>query len=453
MPLFKTKIGLIAATVGSAVGLGTVWRFPAEVQGNGGAAFLIVYIACVFLLGVPLMVSEFALGRGLRSDAVGVFRKQAPGTVWWTVGAGAVLASFLILCFYMVVGGWTLDYLLQSLDGSLFAGISPDGGAAVADTYFTDVKDAIVCSPLEASLFTAVFVGLNIVVLLGGVQSGIERMSNIAMPLLFVILLVFCVISLSLPGAGKGVEFFLTPDFSKITPAVCINALGQAMFSLSLAMGILITYASYYSNSTNLGQTAVIVSSLTLLVAIMMGLIIFPAVSAFGLQGHGVSGTTLVFVTLPEVFAALPFSSLWSALFFLLLMVAALTSTVSIAEVVICFLQERMKWSRRKAVLAVLLPLMVLASVTALSFGPLKDVKIAGLIMFDALDQFTNNIMLPLVALGTSLYVGWVAPKRFFSDQVTNDGMYKPWFAKACRFILKWVAPVAIITIFLTNIL
>ncbi len=440
MPLFRTKIGLIAATVGSAVGLGTVWRFPAEVQGNGGAAFLIVYIACVFLLGIPIMVSEFALGRGLRSDAVGVFRKQAPGTAWWTVGAGAVLASFLILCFYMVVGGWTLDYLMQSLDGSLFAGFRPEAGTTFADSYFTDVKDSIVCSDWEASLFTAVFVGLNIVVLLGGVQSGIERMSNIAMPLLFFILLLFCGI-------------FLTPDFSKITPTVCINALGQAMFSLSLAMGILITYASYYSNSTNLGQTAVIVSSLTLLVAIMMGLIIFPAVSAFGLEGHGVSGTTLVFVTLPEVFAALPFSSFWSALFFLLLMVAALTSTVSIAEVVICFLQERMGCSRRRAVLAVLLPLMVLASICALSFGPLKDFRIAGLIMFDALDQFTNNIMLPLVALGTSLYVGWVAPRGFLRDQVTNEGQYKPGFAKACQLILRWVAPVAIITIFLSNIL
>lgn len=453
MPLFKTKIGLIAATVGSAVGLGSVWRFPAEVQGNGGAAFLIVYIACVFLLGIPIMMSEFALGRGLRSDAVGVFRKQTPDTKWWTVGAGAVLASFLILCFYMVVGGWTLDYLFRSVGGGLFAGFNPELGTAYTDNHFAVVRDLVVCSDWEASLFTAIFVGLNIVVLLGGVQSGIERMSNIAMPLLFLILLLFCGISLTLPDAGKGVEFFLTPDFSKITPSVCISALGQALFSLSLAMGILVTYASYYPQSTNLGQTAVVVSSLTLLVAIMMGLIIFPAISSFGLEGHGVSGTTLVFVTLPEVFAALPFSTFWAVLFFLLLMVAALTSTVSIAEVVICFLQERMGLSRRKAVWAVLVPVMLLASVCALSFGPLESFKIGGLIIFDALDGFTNNIMLPVVAFGTCIYVGWVAPRRFFCDEVSNHGQYKLWFAKACHFVLKWIAPVAILAIFLSNIL
>ncbi len=452
MPQFRSKIGIIAATVGSAVGLGTVWRFPAEVQGNGGAAFLLVYICCVFLLGIPLMLTEFSLGRGLRSDAVGVFRKQSPGTAWWLVGAAAVLVAFLILCFYMVVGGWTLDYLWQSLSGDLFAGLSHNGSTAASDNYFTAVKDAIVCSDSQASAFTAIFVIINIFVLLGGVQKGIERMSNVVMPLLFVILLLFCVITLSLPGSGDGLRFFLSPDFSKITPLVCINALGQALFSLSIAMGILITYASYFTDSTNLGKTAVIVSSLTLLVAIMMGLIIFPAVSSFGLTGHGLNGTTLVFVTLPEVFASMPCSSLWAVLFFLLLTVAALTSTVSIAEVVVRFLQERAGCSRAGAVLWVLCPVIALSAVCALSFGPLSDFKIAGLIIFDALDTLTNNIMLPLIALGTSVYVGWVAPRRFFIAQVSNHNERHTAFARTSLFIVRWLAPVAIMLIFITNI-
>lgn len=453
MPLFRSKIGLIAATVGSAVGLGTVWRFPAEVQGNGGAAFLLVYVACVFLLGIPLMLTEFALGRGMRSDAVGVFRKQAPGTKWWTVGAAAVLASFMILCFYMVVGGWTLDYLVQSVTGSLFAGLGQGATDAVADNYFTAVKDAIVCSDYESALYTAAFVIINILVLLGGVQKGIERMSNIVMPLLFVILLLFCVISLTLPGSGAGVEFFLKPDFSKITPGVCINALGQALFSLSLGMGILVTYGAYFRDNTNLGQTSVIVSSLTLLVALLMGLIIFPAVSAFGLTGHGLSGTTLVFVTLPEVFASMPFSAGWAALFFVLLAVAALTSTVSIAEVVVRFLQERTGCSRTRAVVTVLVPVIFLAGICAMSFGPLSGFKVFGLIIFDALDTATNNLLLPLVALGTCIYVGWFAPKGFFIGQVTNGGKYRPAFARVCLFIVRWLAPVAILLIFITNII
>ena len=248
-------------------------------------------------------------------------------------------------------------------------------------------------------------------------------------------------------------EFFLAPDFSKITPQVCINALGQALFSLSLGMGILVTYASYYKDSTKLGSTAGIVSSLTLLVALLMGLIIFPAVAAFGLTEHGLSGTTLVFVTLPEVFASMQGTYFWSALFFLLLIVAALTSTVSIAEVCVRFIQERTGASRVKAVLWVLCPMIVLAGVCALSFGVLGDVKICGYNLFDALDAFTNNLLLPVVAFFTCIYVGWFAPRGFFVGQVSNHGRFKTGFARVALFVVRWFAPVAILTIFISNII
>lgn len=468
MPLFKSKIGLIAATVGSAVGLGTVWRFPAEVQANGGGAFLIIYIACVFILGVPLMLSEFALGRGMRCDAMTAFRKQAPGTQWWLVGAGAVFVAFLIMCFYMVVGGWTIDYLWSSVNGSLFGGldamsaqsaptaVAGAGGTvdiAACDNYFAGFMQDVLKSPLRTPLATVIFVVLNIVVLIGGVQKGIERMSNVVMPMLFVILLIFCGISLSLPGAADGVRFFLEPDFSKITMSVCINALGQALFSLSLAMGILITYASYYSDNTNLPRTSVIVSSMTLVVALMMGLIIFPAVSSFGLADHGLSGTTLAFVTLPEVFVNMTCPVFWSIAFFILLAIAALTSTVSLAEVVICFVQERFHVGRMAAVFIVLVPVAILAGICSLSFGVLEHVRICGDYIFDFLDTITNNYMLPLIALATCLYMGWFAPRGFLVGQLTNQGRYKAGFARVTLFIVRYFAPVAILIILISNIL
>ncbi|MDE6028441.1 MAG: sodium-dependent transporter, partial [Muribaculaceae bacterium] len=271
---FSSKIGLIAATVGSAVGLGNVWRFPAETQTNGGAAFLFVYILCLLLLGVPVMLAEFSLGRGSKSDAVGAFIKLKPKTPWWLTGALAVLASYLILCFYMVVAGWTFEYLWQSITGNLY---STDLSQAGMEASFHAKMESYICADIAPLINIYILIAVNIAVLLCGVQKGIERLSNILMPMLFLLLLIFCGVSLSLPGSSEGIKFFLTPDFSKITPGVIINALGQAFFSLSLGMGILITYSSYFPKDTRLVKTAVTVSLLDLLVAVMMGIIIFPA--------------------------------------------------------------------------------------------------------------------------------------------------------------------------------
>ncbi|MDE6236991.1 MAG: sodium-dependent transporter, partial [Muribaculaceae bacterium] len=372
---FSSKIGLIAATVGSAVGLGNIWRFPAETQSNGGAAFLFVYILCLLILGVPVMLAEFSLGRGTKSDAVGAFKKLKPSTPWWLTGGLAVLASYLILCFYMVVAGWTFEYLWQSITGGLYAGDTTFTGM---DATFHTKMESYVGGTWNPLINVYVLIVINILVLIAGVQKGIERLSNVMMPLLFILLLIFCGVSLSLPNSGEGVKFFLTPDFSKITPSVVMNALGQAFFSLSLGMGILITYSSYFPRDTKLTKTAVTVSILDLLVAVMMGLVIFPAVSSFGLDNSQLRGTTLIFVTLPEIFAQLPFTQLWSVLFFLLLFVAALTSTISIAEVSIAWLQDRFKKSRVSATLIVMLPLFLLSSLCSLSFGPLQNFKIAG---------------------------------------------------------------------------
>ncbi len=452
---FGTKIGLIAATVGSAIGLGNVWRFPGETQANGGAAFLILYIVCVLCLGIPVMLAEFSLGRGGRSDAIGVFRKLSPGSWWWIVGLFAVLASYLIICYYMVVAGWTLEYLVESITCGLYSGTADllAGNTDALRENFNAKMDNYVGSDLKPLMYTYALIGINIAVLLGGVQKGIEKLSNVLMPILFVILVGMVCFTLSLPDAGEGVAFFLSPDFSKIDMSVVINALGQAFFSLSLGMGILITYGSYYPADTKLTRTSVIVALLSLLVAVLMGLIIFPAVKSFGLDNETLEGATLVFVTLPEVFVQLPWSGLWSSLFFLLLLVAALTSTVSLAEVAIAMMQDRFRMSRRRAVFTVMLPLLLLSAACSLSFGSLAEFKILGLTIFNLLDSFTTNILLPVVSIGVCLYMGWFGPKRLLIDELANNGTNKSWSNGIVVAIVKYVAPILIGLILVFNYL
>lgn len=442
---FSSKVGLIAATVGSAVGLGNIWRFPAETQANGGAAFLIIYVLCVFILGIPVMTAEFSLGRAGRSDAVGAFKNLGAKKPWWSVGLLSVIASYMILCFYMVVAGWTFEYLWQSVTGGLYeptgAAVTAAGTAPVTD--FAAKMQLYTGTALNPLINTFIVILINMAVLVTGVQKGIERISNILMPVLFVILLVFCAFALTLPRAAEGLAFFLSPDFSKVTASTVLSALGQAFFSLSLGMGILITYSAYYPKSARLGKTAVTVSMLDMLVAVLMGLIIFPAVMSFGLAGESIKGATLVFVTLPEVFAQMPGTQMWSALFFVLLLVAALTSTISIAEVSVRFMIDRFKLSRVKAVMAVLLPLCLFSSVCSLSQGPWSDWTIAGFTIFDFLDNLATNIFLPVVAIGICLYMGWFAPKGLLHDELTNSGTIRGAY-RALRFLIRYVAPVLI---------
>ena len=446
---FATKIGLIAATVGSAVGLGNVWRFPVLAQSNGGAAFLLIYIACVFILGIPVMMAEFSLGRGGQSDAVGSFMSVTPGKKWWMAGAIAIIASYLILCYYMVVAGWTMEYLWNSITGDLYSATSSSG---VADSsQFTAKMKEYIVDDTNPLIFTYIMLIANFVVLMCGVKKGIERLSNILMPMLFVLLIIFGCVSLSLPKAEEGLKFFLSPDFSKINGSVIINAMGQAFFSLSLGMGILITYASYYPKTTILSRTAVTVSLLDMTVAIMMGIVIFPAVTSFGLTGESLEGPSLVFSTLPEVFAQMPLTQLWSSLFFFFLMVAALTSTISIAEVSVAFMQDRFKLSRFKACIIVVAPLFLFSSLCSLSQGSLGNMTFAGYNLFDLFDTVATNILLPTASILLCIYMGWVAPKSFFKDQLTNQGTVKSRVFNIVLFIVRFVAPILIASILITH--
>lgn len=451
---FSTRLGVIAATVGSAIGLGNIWRFPAEAQANGGGAFLIIYIGCVFLLGIPVMLAEFSLGRAGRSDSVGNFKNLTPGSSWWLAGTIGLIASYLILSYYMVVAGWTVEYLADSVTGDLFEGFTASTQAA-ENTFFAQKMDAYVTTALNPLIWTAVVISFNLVVLLLGVSKGIEKLSNWLMPMLFVLLLVFCVASLSLPGAIDGVKYFLYPDFSKITIDVVINALGQAFFSLSLGMGILVTYSAYYPSTVNLTRTATTVSLLDFMMAVLMGLIIFPAVTSFGISSTAgeVEGTTLVFITMPEIFAAMPAPRLWGALFFLLLGVAAITSTISLAEVGVAFVRDRFKVSRTAACFIVVLPLFVTSTLCSLSLGAVPEIAIGSRSLFDFLDTFATNLLLPVSALLVCIYVGWRLPKNFLYDQLSNFSTLPARYAPVIALIVRYVAPVLIALILVMKLI
>ena len=445
---FSSKIGLIAATVGSAVGLGNIWRFPAVAQANGGGAFLIIYIGCVILLGIPVMLAEFSIGRAGKSDAIGSMKSLGAGKGWRSFGGLSIMAAYLILSFYMVVVGWTVEYLWESITGELYANVGPDMKTTFAGHMKEYISDT--WTPMVA---TVIMIVINIGVLLGGVQKGIERLSNWLMPVLFVLLVVFCIRALSFEKALEGYTFFLRPDWSVVTSGTFISALGQAFFSLSLGMGVLVTYSSYFPGDTNLTKTAVTVSLLDLLVAVMMGLIIFPAVMSFGLNGEGIEGATLVFVTLPEVFMQMHVTQIWSILFFLLLAVAALTSTISVAEVAVACIRDRFKVSRLKAVLIVMLPLFVISPICSLSQGALSGVTIFGLSIFTFLDTLATNVLLPVVSIGLCIWLGWFAPKGLLSDQLSNVGSLKTRLALPIRFIIRWIAPLLILTVFICGFL
>ncbi|MDE6085103.1 MAG: sodium-dependent transporter, partial [Muribaculaceae bacterium] len=348
-----------------------------------------------------------------------------------------------------VVAGWIFEYMIQSITGNLYA---PVDGLSTAQSFTERMKEYI--SGNWAPLInTYIVIAINLAILLCGVQKGIERISNILMPLLFALLVIFCCVSLSLPGAMGGVEFFFKPDFSKITPSVVINALGQAFFSLSLGMGILITYSAYYPDSTKLPKTAITVSALDLLVAVMMGLIIFPAVVSFGLENESLQGQTLVFVTLPEVFAHMSLTGLWSTLFFLTLSVAAITSTISIAEVSVSFCQDRFKMSRVKACLTVILPTFLFSSLSSLSLGSWECLSIGGKSLFEILDIVATNVLLPIGSFLLCIYAGWILPRKLMIDQLTNNGTLQGNFAKVVLVCVRYIAPPAILIILISTFL
>lgn len=441
---FATKLGVVAVTVGSAVGLGNIWRFPFEAGANGGGAFLLVNLLFVFLIGVPVICAEFIIGRHTGANVRTAFKKLAPGQAWGVVGYIGILASVLILSFYSVVAGWTMEYIVRSFSGFHSSAEGLHGEF-----------DAFASSNWRPVMWTIVFLLCNYAILSRGVEKGIEKMANIMMPTLFVLLLAFCVNSLTLSGAGEGLRFLFAPDFSRLTPRGVLNAMGQAFFSLSLGLGGLITYSSYFKRRTPLMKTAALTAGLDSLVAILAGVIIFPAVFTF--HQEPAAGPKLVFEVLPAIFGSMPGGTVWSVLFFLLLFLASLTSTISMSEICIAYLTEEFSMSRRGATRVNIGVAMALGTICALSFGCLSDVTVGGLTIFGLFDYISSNILLPLGGMLISFYVGHRLDRAVVKDELLSSTS-KPGRGErmAVRLIvvsLKWVAPTCIFLVFVFGLI
>ena len=438
---FGSKLGVILATAGSAVGLGNVWRFPFMTGQNGGAAFIILYLGCILLLGIPGMVSEFIIGRHAQANAYRAYGKMG-GKLWRGVGLLGIFTSTVILGFYAVVAGWCLQYLFASVGGQL------TGDTEYVSQYFQTFSS----DPLKPCLWGVIFVLITHLIIVRGVRHGIERASKILMPLLLVLLVVIVVASCLLPGAIEGVRFLLSPDFSKVTHSVLLEALGQAFFSLSLGTACLCTYASYFSRHTNLLRSATQIALLDTVIAILAGLMIFPAAFSVGVNPD--SGPSLIFITLPNVFqqafATMPtVGYVVSILFYALLVFAALTSTISMHEIGTAFFHEELKMKRQSAAWILTIACSVICVFCSLSVGAVDSLRLFGMPLMDFCDFLTAQVMLPAGALLTSLMLGWVVSRNVVRDEFTNQGIVSESLFPVWRFGVRYVVPLCILLIFL----
>lgn len=436
---FATRMGAIAATVGSAVGLGNIWRFPYQAGENGGGAYILVYLICVLLLGIPIMMSEFVIGRSTHKSMKGAVEELTPGSPFKLFAYIGVLGGLLICGYYCVVCGWVIEYLWSSASGNLL-GHTPEEYSSIFSTF--------VSSPWRCVMWTLLFLILNFLVLNRGVEKGIERLASFMMPLLFLLLIVFCVNSLLLPDSDEGMEFLFEVDFDDLGWKGVVDAMGQAFMSLSLGVTCLITYSSYFKDDSNLMKDAVTISGLDTLVAILAGIVIFPAVFSFGLEPN--AGPKLIFEILPTIFQQMPGGTIWATLFFLLLFFASITSTISLSEIPITFMIDEYKISRVKAIAITAVLMTIIAVLSALSFSTLSEVKLLGRNLFDFLDFVGPNFFMLLGGLVTAIYVGWVLKKDVIHEQLTNGGKHRSRFVQPyIIFSLRYIAPVAIVIIFL----
>ena len=438
---FGSRLAIVLATAGSAVGLGNVWRFPFMTGQNGGAAFILIYFACVLLLGIPGMVSEFIVGRYAQANAARAYGSMGHRG-WRWIGYLGILTSTIILGFYAVVAGWCLQYLFASIGGRL------NGDAAYVIDYFTTFSS----DPLKPCLWAVGFVLITHFVVAQGVEKGIERASKLLMPLLLLLLMVLVVASCMLPGASKGIDFLLRPDFSKVSGSVFLEALGQAFFSLSLGTACLCTYASYFKRDTNLLRSATQIALLDSAIAILAGLMIFPAAFSVGVEPD--SGPSLIFITLPNVFrqafSAMPtVGYVIAILFYALLVFAALTSTISMHEIGTAFFHEELHIPRSRAAWVLTVVCATLAVFCSLSVGAYESIQVMGLSLMDFCDYLTAQFMLPSGAFLSSIMLGWFVSRKVVQQEFTNGGSLRESFFRVWLFSVRFVVPLCLILIFL----
>jgi neurotransmitter:Na+ symporter, NSS family len=439
---FTSKFGIIAAAAGSAIGLGNIWRFPYVVGESGGGAFLLVYLSFVLLLGIPVMLSEFVIGRKAKRNTFGAFKELAPKTWWPVIGVMGIVAAFVILAFYSTIAGWTLHYVYTSV-------VNGFQGKDTAE--LTLMFEKFQTSSFLPVFWQIVFIILTAVIILSGVKKGIEKYSKILMPFLLLLLIALSIRSITLPGSFEGLVFLFKPDFSKIDSTVVLGALGQAFFSLSIGMGALITYSSYFPSRTNLADTAFEVSIADVIIAILAGIAIFPAMFSLGMQPEQ-GGAGLIFMVLPNVFMQIPGGYIVSIAFFILLAIAALTSSISIMEVVVAFLAEEFNMLRRNATVITAVAAAFVGLFCTLSWGTFEHITIGGRNIFDTLDFTASNVLLPLGGLLIVIFVGWYMKHAEVEAEMSNQGTLKIKLFGVFRFLIRFIAPIAIAIIFLNAI-
>ncbi|MTD33831.1 sodium-dependent transporter [Paludibacterium denitrificans] len=440
---FTSSFGVLAATLGSAVGLGNIWKFPYLTGTNGGASFLVVYIIATLLVGLPVMISEIMLGRKAKADAVTTFQKLAPaGQPWWLISASGVLAAFLIIAFYSEVAAWVFAYVFKAIGGAILSS-DPKVTSAAFKTLISD--------PVQALLWQWLVLLLIGGILLLGVAKGIEAVTKKLMPLLFVLLLVVAVRSLMLPGAMKGVEFLLAPDFSRLSAGVVLTAVGLAFFKLSIGMGTMMTYGSYFRDNQNIPTTTLRVMGADLFVSMLAGLAIFPAVFAFGFAPG--AGPSLLFITIPAVFASMPLGHVFMVVFFVLAAIASTGALLSLLEVPVSVMSGRLGISRKRATVINLLVLALIGSGCALSNSTLSGFTLFGKTLFDLFDFLTSNILLPLGGIFICLFVGYVWGLARLKQALSNEGALENGRLVRVLFVLvRFVSPLLILVVMLRGL-
>lgn len=437
-----SKLGFIFAAAGSAVGLGNLWKFPYMAGANGGGVFVAVYLGLILVIGFTLMMAELVLGRTTQLSPVGAYRKLKEKWAW--VGAIGVLASFLIVTFYSVIGGWIIKYIITALTG----GFNTTDLATLEGIFVNFIG-----APVEPLIYHGIFMAITLGIVMGGISGGIEKASKILMPGLFVMMIVIMIRSMTLPGAMAGVEYLLKPDFSKLSIELVLAALGQVFFSLSLGMGVIITYGSYLSKEENLVESSFIIPLLDTVIALLAGLTILPAVFALGFDPAG--GPGLLFITLPGVFAKMPFGAFFAILFFVLVLFAAITSSISLLEAAVSLTVDELKVDRKKATITLGILAFLIGIPSSLANGPVMGdlTFINGLNFFDSMDFFASNLLLPLSGLLLAIFIGWVWGTDKAVAEASNQGKVKFALAKAWSFIIKYIAPLAIGYILLQSII
>jgi len=441
-----SKIGFILAAAGSAVGLGNIWRFPYLAGENGGAAFIFVYIICVIAIGIPVLIAEILIGRTTQKNPVGSFKTLHNSKLWHSIGGMGVVAGFIILSFYTIVAGWTLGYVYESITGQLMQ----YSVSEVAENHFNDLTH----NSIWNIGMLGIFMGLTIIIVYFGVKKGIERGSKIMMPLLFILLIILMIKGLTMDGATKGLDYLFNPDWSKINTGVVLASLGQAFFSMSLGMGAMLTYGSYMSKKSNVASSSVWIAFLDVTIAIIAGICIFSIVFATG-QNPDV-GPSLIFRTLPVVFSKMMGGYWFSILFFIALSLAALTSTVSLLEVVTAYFVDEKGWNRKKAVILFGTLAFIFGIPSALSFNSLSEFKIFGLTFFGLTEFVSSNLMLPIGGFFIAIFVGWVWGFETVKKNL-REGAEKlfdnyPWLLSVWKVILRFLAPILIIIVLLSSI-